>query len=487
MMQILPAIHQLFFFLGTPGGELVKKFIELILFIVVDYMILSEYSRNKKEEYKFLIIAFTALVIQRMVSALILFFQVFGSQSYLSMGFTVLDHIFEILAVFLVAVAFLYPAFREERSIYDLLLRHAVFIFGFAALFSVLIYLTLDLTTGICPEFFTNALFIITKLIVLYGAVLIVFTKWRKFFNYRANITMAFIVYSVAPLLLLIDIIYFGGKNTKLVVASHPFPFLSVLLFTRVIYLKLVDKATLRTQLRISRRRYQHEIEVGKLKDEFVSVVSHELKTPITSIKLYLSLLRQGKLGGLQKKQKDALHIVDEETNRLNGLINDVLDLSKLESSKANLKKENFDLHPVINNQLYLNMAKEKGVVVVNKIPKNFIVFSDQERFRQVFINLFSNSLKFTPRKGKIILSAKKDKEAWYFIIQDTGKGIEDFKIPRLFDKFYQADDSMTRKAGGFGLGLAIVKRIVDLHGGTIEVRSELGKGTAFRIRFPSS
>lgn len=130
-------------------------------------------------------------------------------------------------------------------------------------------------------------------------------------------------------------------------------------------------------------------------------------------------------------------------------------------------------------------MAKSQGINVVINIQKKFMVLGDRDKIQQVFVNIFTNSTKFTPKGGTITLSAWNLKADWIFSIGDNGKGVPRNMIPKLFDKFYQVDNIMTRSQGGTGLGLAIVKNIVDLHKGKIWVESEVGKGTVVNIRIP--
>ncbi|MFH1064045.1 MAG: HAMP domain-containing sensor histidine kinase, partial [Candidatus Woesearchaeota archaeon] len=283
----------------------------------------------------------------------------------------------------------------------------------------------------------------------------------------------------------LFNIILYDNMNRSLAVAGQPFPFISILLFTQVIYLKLVDKATLKDRLKKSEQLYAQEKEVSKMKDEFISTVSHELKTPLTSMKLYSSLLRDGKLGSVRPKQKDALRVVGEEIDRLNGLITDLLELSRLRSKKVKLELSEFDLHKLVNDKLYINMARKHKIKTIIDVPKKFFVVADRDKVKQVFINLFNNAIKFTEPKGTIRVVAKMHEKSWEFCIIDDGKGIEQDKIEKLFDQFYQVEDLMTRTKGGFGLGLSIVRGIVDLHKAKIEVKSKLGEGTAVCMLFP--
>jgi two-component system phosphate regulon sensor histidine kinase PhoR len=285
----------------------------------------------------------------------------------------------------------------------------------------------------------------------------------------------------------LFNILLYDNLNRSLTVAAHPFPFISILIFTQVIYLKLVDKATLQDRLKKSEQLYAQEKEVSKMKDEFISTVSHELKTPLTSMKLYVNLLKEGRLGKVYKKQGDALLVINEETDRLNKLITDLLELSRLRAHKSKLELSEFDLKKLVNDKLSINLArKQHSIRVKIDVPAGFAVTADKHKIKQVFINLFNNAMKYTPEKGTITIGAKRFDTEWELSIADTGVGIEKDKIPKLFEKFYQAEDYMTRQKGGFGLGLAIVKGIVDLHKGRIYVDSELGSGTRIGIRLPN-
>jgi two-component system phosphate regulon sensor histidine kinase PhoR len=138
-----------------------------------------------------------------------------------------------------------------------------------------------------------------------------------------------------------------------------------------------------------------------------------------------------------------------------------------------------------VSDRLYTNMARKEQISVVIDVPKRFLVTADRNKLKQVFINLFNNSVKFTPAGGTITISARMLGTGWEFSVADTGIGIEKDKIPRMFEKFYQAEGYMTRKKGGIGLGLAIVKGIVELHQGRISVESELNKGTKITVIFP--
>ncbi len=485
-MSFEQLLHGFFNFLGETEGELLKSVIELIFFTIVDYMIVSEWTRNRKKELKFLIIAFSALVIDKLFSVYFLANFVFTKAQPHMWALRTADNFLEIFALFLVANAFIYPVLKRKG------IHAKMFMAGrFASLISVSFVLSLcvlsiiDLRGGSFQDFWTATSVDVAEVVILlyYASYLLVNQEHPV--KYRRNIIVAFVIYTITPVINLYNIILFDSMNRSLSVAAQPFPFIAIMIFTQVVYLKLVDKATLKHRLHKSEMLYEHEKEVSKIKDEFISTVSHELKTPLTSMKLYAGLLRDGKLGPVKRKQQDALFVVNSEIDRLNGLITDLLDLSRLESKKANLDLAEFDLRDIVSDGLYVNMAKKSKITPVIDVPKSFIVVADKNKMKQVFINIFNNAMKFTPEGGRIIVSAKRNESDWEFSVSDTGKGVSKDKLPKLFDKFYQADDYMTRSKGGIGLGLAIVKGIVELHKGTVSIESELGKGTKVTVKIP--
>ena len=184
---------------------------------------------------------------------------------------------------------------------------------------------------------------------------------------------------------------------------------------------------------------------------------------------------------------------MNKESNRLLALINDILDVAKLEDKDADknvkLNTRECDLHTLLDHQAYKTLADEKYITIVNKIPKGFNVQVDGERFQQIFVNLFSNAVKYTPEQGTICFGAVRNRifKTWQFWIADNGRGIAPEHLKHIFDRFYQADDYLTRKEGGTGLGLTIVKHLVELHRGKIEVSSQLNKGTKFVITLPNN
>jgi signal transduction histidine kinase len=324
---------------------------------------------------------------------------------------------------------------------------------------------------------------VIRALVLLYPVYFILHVKKKLKFTF--NIIIAFLIYSIVPLIQIINWIFFGNENARLQVAVQPFPFISILLFTQVVYLKLVDKATLRAKLAESEKKYIAEKEVSELKDEFVSVVSHELRTPLTSMKLYTSLMLSGKFGAVSKKQKNALHVIKSEADRLTELINDILTLSKIEANKEKLHLTDFDATDLIRECPLYKLAEEKKIDVKIRIPAVFLVRADKDKMHQVYINLLSNAIKFTPEGGVIKAVLKELPDSWMMAVNDNGIGINEADKGRLFNKFFQSQNYMTKTEHGTGLGLAIAKKIVDMHHGEIRVTSEPGKGSTFSVFIP--
>jgi signal transduction histidine kinase len=233
---------------------------------------------------------------------------------------------------------------------------------------------------------------------------------------------------------------------------------------------------------------YERTKELDRLKSEFVAVVSHEVRTPLTSIKGSLELLGDDRFHKLPAPQRELLGICQANTERLISLINDILDFSKLESSRLSLNFESMDVGRVLIEAVenIRNLAGMKGVTLDVRIdPNTGAVDADPMRVGQVATNLIGNAIKFSPEKGRIEVFASGDSGTVTVSVKDYGKGIATRDISRLFQRFAQLDSSTTRKAGGTGLGLVISKGIVEQHGGKIWVESALGEGSTFVFSLP--
>ncbi|HEY4218402.1 MAG TPA: HAMP domain-containing sensor histidine kinase [Gemmatimonadaceae bacterium] len=229
--------------------------------------------------------------------------------------------------------------------------------------------------------------------------------------------------------------------------------------------------------------------ELDKLKAEFVSVASHELKTPINVIIGYLQLMEEGVYGNLTTEQKDVHKTLVVQANTLLRLVKQLLDVSRFEAGGGRVEPRPMAVDALINeleNAFHvLAVQREIHFQVQRKggIPDE--VVWDQDRVNEVLGNLLSNSFKFTPRGGSIDLMLEPQDEKIQMTVHDTGAGIPPEQLHRIFDKFYQADNQGSAHAKGTGLGLAIAKQIVEAHGGTISCESTLGAGTTFKIVLP--
>ncbi len=225
------------------------------------------------------------------------------------------------------------------------------------------------------------------------------------------------------------------------------------------------------------------ERQAEQIRSEFVSLVSHELRTPLTSIKGYVDLLLEGEVGDLSDEQCHFLEIVKNNADRLIRLINDLLDVSSVESGKIELKLEPVDLARVIRSvqgslrpQLEAKRQKIK-LDLPSQLPS---VFADTVRVGQILTNLLSNAHKYTPEGGEITVTAAEEDGVVRIDVQDTGIGLTPEEQQRIFDKFFRAKNRAMREVGGTGLGLSITEALVQLHGGVITVRSEPGRGSTF-------
>ncbi|MGN1385491.1 MAG: two-component system histidine kinase PnpS [Bacillus sp. (in: firmicutes)] len=222
-----------------------------------------------------------------------------------------------------------------------------------------------------------------------------------------------------------------------------------------------------------------------QMRQDFVANVSHELRTPITSIKGFSETLLDGDLKN-EKIIRDFLTIILKESERMQALIQELLELSKIENQEFKLSLTKVDLNNIISEigTMFNRKAEMKDINLEVKLSEMPIVIdADPYRLKQIFINLISNAINYTPTGGKVTVFVSQNEKYAFVEVKDTGVGIEKDEIPRIFERFYRVDRARSRNSGGTGLGLAIVKHLVEAHKGYITVESERGKGTSFNVK----
>ncbi|NPA07257.1 MAG: GAF domain-containing protein [Chloroflexi bacterium] len=242
-------------------------------------------------------------------------------------------------------------------------------------------------------------------------------------------------------------------------------------------------------------RDITHQIEVDRMKSEFVATVSHELRTPLTAIKGYVDLLlRPQIMGELGPKQRKAIEVIQRHVNRLIHLVNDLLTLSRLESGRIRLDPRPTHLPPILRDivddfQRQMDDKGRKIQVRLEPLPEDLpMVYADPQRVQQIVANLVENGCRYTPDGGTVSVGAKDLGDGFVLVwVKDTGIGIKPEDQPRIFERFYRGEHPLVIKTAGTGLGLSIVKQLVEMHGGRIWVESEgvPGKGSTFYFTLP--
>ncbi|MBI4778267.1 CHASE2 domain-containing protein [Candidatus Desantisbacteria bacterium] len=230
--------------------------------------------------------------------------------------------------------------------------------------------------------------------------------------------------------------------------------------------------------------------ELDELKSDLMSMVAHEFRTPLTSVKGYTSMLLDGDAGTINEKQRKFLDMVNENTDRLINLIENFLDVAKIESGKIGMKMEEFNLNEILIavSQTFIPIAKKKDIHLHINIPEESLLLKgDKTRLRQVLDNLVNNAVKYTPEQGEVILDAEIEAGNIRVSVKDTGMGISKEDQKKVFDKFFRTKTARRTEISGTGLGLSIVKSIVEKHGGSIRLESEVGNGSVFTVILPQS
>jgi len=228
--------------------------------------------------------------------------------------------------------------------------------------------------------------------------------------------------------------------------------------------------------------------KMDKIKSDFVSMVAHEIKSPMNSVLALVKVIQDKLAGDVTEKQQEILGRVSEKIKGLSDLAADLLDLSRIESGLITLEKERLRTASLLNEQVAFHQTRaqskniELSLEPVSELPP---VLANKRAVEEVFANLLTNAIKYTPEGGKVSVSAGAEKDYVHIMVKDTGFGISREDLGKIFDRFYRVKDDKTRMISGTGLGLAIVKSIVEAHNGRIEVESEPGRGSTFHVFLP--
>jgi signal transduction histidine kinase len=229
-------------------------------------------------------------------------------------------------------------------------------------------------------------------------------------------------------------------------------------------------------------------IEADKMKSEFLANISHELRTPLNAIIGFSEALKLKIFGDLNEKQEEYIDDIHASGIHLLGMINDLLDLSKIEAKEMQISKKYFAVYPAVCeaiNIIRTIVDKRKIAIEILCKDKNIEIYADQRKFQQILYNLLSNAAKFSPENGKIDIGINKTGNDIKICVKDNGIGIDCKFHEKIFQKFQQIDNSYARRQGSTGLGLTITKELVEMHGGKIWIESELNKGAAFYFTLP--
>jgi len=235
-------------------------------------------------------------------------------------------------------------------------------------------------------------------------------------------------------------------------------------------------------------RDVTHEQEVAQAKNEFVSVVAHELRTPMTSIKGYTDLILQGTMGEITDGQQHFLQIVRSNVERLSELINNLLDTSRIEAGRIKLNPKPISMPKIVHETCegIAETVKERGLTLeIDEAPNIPTIDADRNAVIQILVNLLSNAYRYTPSGGKITVSIHSTDESVTVEVADTGIGIAPEDQELIFEPFFRADHDMVTNQPGTGLGLSIVKSLVEMHGGKLQLQSALDQGSTFSFTLP--
>jgi two-component system phosphate regulon sensor histidine kinase PhoR len=232
-----------------------------------------------------------------------------------------------------------------------------------------------------------------------------------------------------------------------------------------------------------------HFKELDEMKNDFVRMVSHELRSPLAAIKQQHAVILDGLAGDLTEKQRELLSRAHAKIQGLLDLINDLLDVAKMEAGYGQMEQVPLDLRPILDELLNLlrERAADQGIALRREAPEDLpLILADRRSMEEVFTNLVSNAINYSPDGGEVMVAAISHGDYLEVLVKDQGIGIEAEEIPKIFDKFYRVKSPKTRQVIGTGLGLALVKGLIEAHRGAVEVESQIGAGTTFRVKLPT-
>ncbi|MGD1900067.1 MAG: ATP-binding protein [Phormidesmis sp.] len=288
---------------------------------------------------------------------------------------------------------------------------------------------------------------------------------------------------------------YRHWKETEVLFLQHIAEHLAVAITQAGLYQQLQQQTVNLESCVVERTQNLHDAllaaeSANLTKGEFLSTMSHELRTPLTYIICMSATLLRWSFGELSERQRSYLNTINHSGEQLLEIINDILDFAKISSGRSFLEISECSLRSLINEtvehfQAIANKQEVRLSVSFDLTPEQDSFRADTRRLQQIISNLVHNAIKFTPAGGRVTLRVRRDGDVGIFQIEDTGIGIPESQQDLLFEKFKQLESPFQRQYSGTGLGLAMTKRLVELHGGTIQVKSEVGHGSVFSVRLP--
>jgi len=228
--------------------------------------------------------------------------------------------------------------------------------------------------------------------------------------------------------------------------------------------------------------------DANKAKSEFLANISHELRTPLNAIIGFSEIMQQGMFGSLgSEKYEEYCNDIHHSGTYLLGVINDILDMSRIEAGQVDLSVEVVELEELVGEatRIMTPTAREKDIVLASSIAPQMLINVDRRAMKQILLNLMSNAVKFTPENGRVTVRARLEQQAIIVSVEDTGIGIPKREVERLGQPFVQVENQFTKTHQGSGLGLAIARSLVEMHAGTMDIRSEVGEGTVVSVKLP--